>query len=132
MKVLFGFLADAANQTADGKLNVLGVFATIGAPSFPATRPLAHVVIRIELSSPELGGTYPIKLIQLDEDGVEVSRLEADFTPHSNPNAAPTLNSHADLIFQVQIPLPRAGAYNFSVMLQGEERARVPFSAVLV
>ena len=132
VKVLFGFLADAANQTTDGKLNVLGVFATIGAPSFPATRPLAHVVVRVELSSPELGGKYPIKLIQLDEDGIEVSRLEADFTPHLGPNVAPTLNSVADLIFPVQIPMPKAGSYHFSVMMQGEEKARVPFSAILV
>jgi hypothetical protein len=47
VKVLFGLLADAANISADGNLNVLGAFSDLNVLQFPSFRPVAYIVIRL-------------------------------------------------------------------------------------
>ena len=50
MDVTLALLADAANVSQDGKLNILGIFNGLGAAAFPATHPSMHLVLRFEAS----------------------------------------------------------------------------------
>jgi len=48
MEVKLALLADGANVSREGKLNLLGIFDTLFARSFPTTHPQMQLVIRFE------------------------------------------------------------------------------------
>ena len=48
MHVKVALLADYSNVSREGKLNILGIFDTIYAPTFPTTHPHMQLVIRFE------------------------------------------------------------------------------------
>jgi hypothetical protein len=46
MRLMLGLLADAANVTAEGKINMLGEFNLIPSPTFPMGLPSFTLVFR--------------------------------------------------------------------------------------
>jgi hypothetical protein len=65
-------LADGANNTAQGKLNILGEFNLIWGRQLPITWPLMVLVLRLECSSAE-GPVHTLNLRFVNEDGEIVS-----------------------------------------------------------
>lgn len=74
MNVAFALLADAANQSREGKLNILGAFGEIYATNFPARHPEMHLVLRLDASPAEAGLRKKIRIIFLDQDSQRSSR----------------------------------------------------------
>ena len=67
MRLTLGLLADAANTTAEGKLNILGEFNVIASPQFPFTLASLTLVFRLEADGSESDDhTFHVRL--LDED----------------------------------------------------------------
>jgi len=130
MKVpLFAVLADYANVTNDGKLNIMGIFDVIHAPSFPAIYPQMRLVLRLQGSPAERGSLKSIEIKMLDADGKQLLQFA---TTLSIPEAAP-LNPEFPQIIELQgIPFTHPGAYEFSILVNGEEKATVPFTVVPV
>jgi hypothetical protein len=74
MRITLGLLADAANVTAEGKINILGEFNIIRAPELPITVASFTLVFRLEADGNEPADhTFQIRL--LDEDGNLVRAL---------------------------------------------------------
>ena len=48
MRVALGVLADYANVSAEGKLNIMGVFQIVNAVQFPHVHPQMHLVLTEE------------------------------------------------------------------------------------
>ncbi len=69
-------IADYANKTMDGKLNVMGIFRQVNARKFPAKHP--HMVLVIKLQA-ELGEdtsqARALTVRLLDEDAREIMNL---------------------------------------------------------
>jgi hypothetical protein len=124
MRLTLGLLADAANVTADNKINILGEFNLIRAPEFPITLASLTLVFRLEAAGNETDEhSFHIRL--LDEDGNLVRALvDGQFTlGASNYEGVPR---------RVQGVLPialatfeRAGTYTFDVLVDNE-RPEVP------
>ena len=55
MDVTLAVLADHANVSDQGKLNILGIFDRILASNFPAVHPQLHPVLRFSASPAERG-----------------------------------------------------------------------------
>ena len=55
MNVRLAVLADYANVTGDGKLNILGIFDRINLLQIPAVHPQMHLVLRIEAHPSGIG-----------------------------------------------------------------------------
>src|SRR5436189_5805888 len=72
MKVTLAVLADAANQTDNGKLNILGLFQTIFTSSVPVQNPQMYLVLVLKASPGEKGSTARLKLVLIDADGAPV------------------------------------------------------------
>ncbi len=68
MEVTLGVLADAANQTADGKLNILGEFNEMRSAKFPFVWPSMQLVLKVEASTGE-GAKHSFRLRVMDDDG---------------------------------------------------------------
>ena len=68
MRLTLGLLAEAANATADNKLNILGEFNVIKSPEFPCTIAALTLVFRLEADgNEEAEHEFHVRL--LDQDG---------------------------------------------------------------
>ena len=130
MKVpLFAVLADYANITSDGKLNIMGIFDLIRASSFPTIHPQMRLVLRLQGSPAERGTIKSIEIKMLDADGKHLLEFA---TTLSIPETAPLNPEFPQIIELNGIPFMHPGTYEFSILVNGEEKATVPFSVVLV
>lgn len=80
MKVTLAVLADYANITREGKLNILGIFDVIHAHDFPMTHPQMQLVMRFEADIAEAGKTKKLEIKLMDEDGKTLFVLNGNFT----------------------------------------------------
>lgn len=128
MKVIAMLLADFANYTNDGKINLLGAgFDMWPRPQFPA---LAHVVvyIRIEILASE-GGDHTISLDLITSDGRSViPRQGGQFKVPAGPPMYRYLNLTYELAFQIPAP----DDYSFRVVIDGQEMGSCPVKAQLL
>lgn len=130
MKVpAFAVLADYVNVTIDGKLNIMGIFDVIRAPSFPVIHPQMRLVLKLQGSPSERGSTKSIQIKLLDADGKQLLEIA---TTLSIPEVAPLSPEFPQVIELNGIPFMHPGTYQFSILVNGEEKATVPFSVVLV
>jgi hypothetical protein len=128
VNIPLALLADSANVSVEGKLNVVGCFDTIFASSFPAQHHGSVLVFRINTSAVDQAGERSLDL-RLVHDTSTV--LEGKF-PFSVPESHSDLTSTIGVIVQLPtIPLPEPGAYVFQASIEGTEGAYVPFRAVV-
>ncbi|NOT29677.1 MAG: hypothetical protein HOP15_04415, partial [Planctomycetes bacterium] len=67
MHARLAVLADAANTTAEGKLNILGEFNVIFAARVPFTWPRMFLALKLE-TDPGEGGQHTLRIRVIDED----------------------------------------------------------------
>lgn len=129
MDVPLAVLADAANISQEGNLNILGIFNEIRAASFPAVHPGAVLVVQLRAKRSEQGENVRVVIRLMDED-----RVLADVTgqfPVPEPGGKGDIKINQ--LFRLQgLPLERAGEYAFHILVNGDEKAVVPFSAILL
>jgi len=120
MKIPLVLLADYANLTADGKLNILGIFNAIYAPSFPVLRPQMHLVFQFIVAPGERGTTKQIDIKLIDADGKELYGMSS------------TTLVGRDLPVDWELPqiielhgllFPKPGDFAFSILVNGDEKA---------
>ncbi len=124
MDATLAVVCDYANYSADGKLNVLGVFNQIQAPGYPTVIPTLYVVASFSASPAEANTRKQIDVVLLDGDGHEMSRTVQTVTVV--PSGQPGVRSIVNLIVKFDIlHFPTAGAYSFSILVGGEEKRAV-------
>lgn len=131
MEVTLALLADAANVSQEGKLNILGAFANINAREFPARHPAMQLVLRFEASPAEAGMKKKLEVKVLDEDGRQVGGIGGDFSvPSPSPPGRRIYMQTAlrinDAVF------PKEGDYIFAVLIDDKTEAEVPLSLTLI
>lgn len=113
MKIPNAFLADEANLSQDGKLNVLGIFDRVAAPSFPTVHPKMVFVFRVQAEYGDSGRSFPIRVRLVDEDGGVLFEAGGDLVP---PEVAPGDFAIANQLFTlIGTGFPRPGSYKFVV-----------------
>jgi hypothetical protein len=127
MEVALALLADAANATANNKLNVLGVFGNINPPMLPHRHPSMTLVLKFDADSVEGDTDKNIQIVLVDPDGRELNRLEIQ--GHVPPGRVP--GAPIEMIMQVSmngLKFERAGPHAFVVLVNGETKKRVPLN----
>ena len=129
MECNMALLADSANVSDAGKLNILGAFDQIGAPGFPVRHEAMTMVLRFDASPAEVGEQKEGVIRCLDEDGTQLGQLTATITipPPSKPGQRVKIQTIIPLENMV---FPKAGAYSFHVMINGETKADIPLALV--
>lgn len=113
MKIPMALLADEANVSQEGKLNVLGVFDRIAAASFPVQHPRMVFVFRVQAEYADAGQTFPVRVRLMDEDGGTLFEASGDLAaPPVPPGEFLTANQ---LFALVGVRFPRPGSYKFVV-----------------
>jgi hypothetical protein len=125
MHLTAGLLADYANMTADGKLNVMGVFDRIITDTVPITHAALFLVVRFEARVSE-GSGHSLQIALVDADGQEVvprtRKLPLTFSMNG-----PGRPLTAQLIAEFgHLQLPVFGEYDFHLHVDGEFTASIP------
>lgn len=130
MEVKFAVLADAANVTGDGKLNILGMFNALQAPSFPCAHPQMCLVLRFEASRSEEGKSRTIEIQLSDSDGAKVFSINASLVV---PKGKPGMPIRIDHILAMNgVRFPKPGDYVFNVLIGDDQKASVELKLLQV
>ncbi len=128
MDVRLAVLADAANVTTEGKLNILGIFNALGAASFPVSHPQLHLVMQFEASRAEEGKTKQIEIQLADGDGNKLFAINASLVvPHGAPGGPIRMN-HILGLNGVRFPKP--GDYAFNILIGDDHKAAVDLKLI--
>ncbi len=126
MQVTLAVLADAANVTAEGKLNVLGIFDRIRAEGYPWVHPQMFLVIRFRGDPADQGQTKTLQVQMRDEDGALMFGIQSELTIPENAGLRPSFDNVLGLAGLV---IPRPGRYAFMVTINGQTAAEVELEA---
>src|SRR5690349_25131268 len=85
MHIPMALLADEANVSQEGKLNILGVFDRVAAPAFPTVHPKMVFVFRVQAEYPDSGRSFAVRVRLLDEDGAVLFEAGGDLVPPAVP-----------------------------------------------
>ena len=128
MDVTLALLADAANVSQDGKLNILGIFNGLGAPTFPATHPQMHLVLRFEANRAEEGKTRQVEIHLADSDGTRLFTISTSLVlPQGMPGQPIRLNH---ILALNGVRFPKAGDYVFDILVGDDHKAAVDLKLV--
>ena len=126
MEVPLALLADYANVSQDGKLNVMGVFDRIFAREFPAVHPEMRLVMTFAAGPAEKGSEKQIELKLLDADGMVKLHLTTQLTvPAESPD--PTVQAN-HIVRLTGLVFEHPGRYQFSILVNGDEKKVVAFT----
>ncbi len=125
MNVTLGVIADYANVSREGKLNIVGIFDTIYAQTFPCLHSQLMVILKIEADlndSTAAERTFDLTLV--DEHSQEILALNGHFNfKNSLPGELPSASSQLtlqNLIFK------EPGNYSFKLSIDGVEKRNIP------
>ena len=127
MDVAFALLADAANISREGKLNILGVFERIQGTKFPLTWPRMVLVTRFIASAAEFGSEKALDIVTLDADGKQLGRVSGKMKIQKG---APGRMLKINHIFPMTLTFPTPGQYSIEVLVGGESKVTVPLEVV--
>ena len=127
MEVAFALLADAANVSRQGKLNILGVFDRIYGTTFPLTWPRMALVARFVASAAEYGTEKTIEIVTIDADGKRLATASGKMTVPQGQAGRPLKINH---ILPLTLTFPAPGQYSISILINGEPKAEVPLEVV--
>lgn len=117
MEIKTAVLADAANVSQEGKLNITGIFDRLSGGTFPLTHPSMVLVIRLEYHMTEVG-EHTLAISVADQDGQKIAEASGGFElpkPHS-----PHLPPVGGFVLPLQmLKFPEPGVFSFDIMIDG-------------
>jgi hypothetical protein len=123
VQVKLAVLADYANVTADGKLNILGIFDRISVTGIPVVHPQMHLILRLEAHPAERGRQHNVEIRLHDPDGSTVFEVKGDVLPDGPPGQTVATNQ---ILTLNNLQLSKEGGYNFVVLVNNDLKSEVP------
>ena len=124
MEVTLALLADYANITREGKLNVMGLFTIINAPVLPWIHPQMQLVLDLEADPAEWDTQKNIEIKLMDADANQLLSIQGGVkVPRGQSGQRLHINS---IMTFGNIKLNSAGDYAFVILIGGETKKRVP------
>jgi hypothetical protein len=125
MIIPMAFLADEANISQEGKLNVMGIFDRIVAEELPVSHPRMVFAFRVTAEFGDGGRSFPVVVRLLDDADAVMFEAAGEINP---PIVPPGEFSTANQVFTlVGMLFPRAGVYRFEVAIGALEPHVTPF-----
>lgn len=132
MKVALSVLADYANVSAEGKLNIMGVFQVIYAAQFPHVHPQMHLILTLEADASEMGNKKQLEIKLMGPDGAPVLGVGGEMeVPKAGPFLGTAIGLNHILGFQ-GVRFDKPGDYQFAVLVGGDHKQSIPLKVVQV
>lgn len=128
MKVALALLADYANVSREGKLNILGIFDRINTQSVPATHPQMQLVMTLEADRVEANREHKIEVQLIDADGTKLFTIGGNLKFSSPPSGENIKLNH--VIQLNNLKFEHFGGYEFKILINNELRESVSLSLV--
>ena len=128
MQVKLALLADYANVTAEGKLNILGIFDRIRVQELPVVHPQMHLILRLEAHPAERDRSHPVEIRLHDPDGETVLDVRGDVVPHGEVGHTIATNQ---ILTLNNLQLRKSGGYTFIVLVNNDLKSEVPLDVDL-
>jgi hypothetical protein len=126
MEVKLALLADYANVTREGKLNLMGIFDVINASHLPWTQPQMRIVLTFEANPAEWNTQKKVQIKLLDADAHERFTMGADLkVPAGKSGRNVPINS---IIVVNNLRFEVAGDYVFCVFVGEENKREIPLT----
>jgi hypothetical protein len=123
MEVDLAVIADAANVSQEGKLNILGVFDTIWTREFPFRHVAMVFVVRMRADFTEQGA-HRMEVRLMDADGGQLFKAEGAMQV---PGGVPGRLLKPHVIMGLGgISFQKPGDYSFEVIVDGQHMKSVP------
>ncbi len=124
MELRFALLADAANVSQEGKLNICGEFNVIHSNAEPPIAwPHCVLVVRVEASISE-GTQHTFRLGIFDEDGGAMLPVSPEI-PLKFSSQGPGLPLRGQVLMNFgNLAFPRFGTFEFHVLIDGHSCSR--------
>lgn len=121
-------LADGANLSQEGKLNILGIFDALYADSFPTIHPEMKLVVQLEAGIAEVGKVHQVEIQLMDSDGrkpfvVNGQIVVGDVKPGTVFKTNSILNIRG-------VTFEKPGDFVFNILVNGEVKKQVPLKVM--
>lgn len=113
MRLRYALIADFANVTNDGKLNVVGVTDRLYAYQFPAVHRELYVINSLETDNEDEGATHEIAVQVIDPDGRTLAEIRGNLEIAGPKQSLNQIHCFQDLQFVA------AGAYQVNIYING-------------
>lgn len=128
MDVIAGFIADSANISGEGKLNVLGVFDVLFSQNFPFTCPQLSLALCYGITGADAGTQKIVEIQFRGEDGAELTgKLQAILHVPPAP-IVPRATVWQAVNLQL-LSVPKEGSYEFCISVDSHQAFSVPLRA---
>lgn len=127
MDIDLALLADAATIDASGKLNILGIFDSLGGTRFPLKHGRLALVVRFSAGL-EDAGNHEVRMKLRGPEGDEIVSLNGNIQLGPGPAArggrirVPHVLNMDGLVFK------KPGQYVFDISLGGEHKVSLPLT----
>jgi hypothetical protein len=128
MEVNLAVLADYANVSREGKLNIMGIFDRIFTRQLPGQFPPMQVVIRLDAHYAEMGREHTIQIQLRDPDGETVFDINGNFTPVGGEAGEIAPLNH--IISLGNLPLQKAGGHSVVIWVDGDLKKEIGLKVV--
>lgn len=122
MEIVLAALADCANKSSDGKLNVMGLFDMLYAGDMPVTHPSMQLVLRIRVEPAEIDRQHELEIRCMDEDGQELFKVQGGFSVQAAPGKAATFDH---IVGISNLTLQKFGGYTFPIFINRDLKRTV-------
>lgn len=130
MQIALALLADYANISREGKLNILGIFEQIAAHSLPASHPQMQLVMTLEADGAEADRDHKIEIQLIDADGKKLFTFGGNLKFSPPP---PGQKARLNHIIQINnTKFNDFGNYDFKILVNDEVRTSIPLALVEV
>ncbi|MEX0892952.1 MAG: hypothetical protein WEB88_12365 [Gemmatimonadota bacterium] len=128
MQVKLALVADYANVTAEGKLNILGIFDRIHVGELPALHPQMHFILRLQAHPAERDRQHAVEIKLHDPDGQTVFQVQGEIHPRST--TAPGAATTNQILTLNNLQLTKTGGYTFIVFVDNDLKSEVSLDVV--
>ncbi len=128
MQLEFCALADHANETVDGGLDVFGISDSLSGTSFPVSVGPKSLVLRLRLEAGDQRYTHTVLVLIEEAEGGRVLEIEGK-VPVSRVGLSQTSHLNRILAFR-DLRFPRPGRYGLRVVVDGTDHRVIPLQVL--
>jgi hypothetical protein len=128
MEVGLAVLADSANVSREGKLNILGIFDRVMLRQIPGPLPPMQLVLRLEARPDDLGSEHTVRVRLVGPEGQPLFDINGTFTPRAR-DAGQDVAVNQIINFS-SMPLQQVGRHRVLVFVGDALKREIPLTVV--